>query len=556
VHKAKAYWWRQLPNFGDRLNWTILKSLEVEPAWRSPAEAELVMVGSVLEHLPPGWSGTVCGAGKLHEDSVVDLTHARVLALRGHLTAAGVCGLPAHCPVVLGDPSLLMPQWVRQPPAKYELGVIPHWSDDKLRTRFPYGHFIDPTGPPDQVVAEIARCKRVISSSLHGIIVADAYGIPRQAELFPRAPQEGGDFKFRDYASIYGESPHFGEMWLAPYDVVERTRGELREVLEMAVGRPRPPAPIPAPDIEPWVKGPHCPQISLLVPFRDDGEHRSRVWHWLRRYWHGHLQSVEIIQGHDGGYPFSKAVAVNNAAERARGRVLVVLDADAYLDSRVVQECADTIEAALAAGRRLWFIPYNNLYRLNQPTTLELLATNPEAPYAVGSPPPPGWLESDHHSQAYGHQYGALIQIMPREAFFTVGGMDPRFRGWGSEDASLLRALDTLYCQHEVTSNDVVHLWHVRPGSDWTTRRWVGQQWSPANSRLAQRYAQATSEPGFMRALVEERRVPQQAPPRRCGWPAPSRGEAPGAPVGRHAPAISPVPCRASSPRRPSRAWD
>lgn len=499
----KAYWWVERENFGDRLNWTILQHLEADPAWRTPAEADLVMVGSVLEHLPEGWSGTVCGAGKLHEDSVVDLSNANVLALRGHLTAESVTGVKG--PVVVGDPALLMPLIVRQHPAKYDLGVVPHWSDTTLRERFPYGHFIDPTGRPEWVVEEIAKCKRIVSSSLHGTIVADAYGIPRQAELFPQAASEGGDFKFRDHASIFGTHPHFGEMWLAPHEIVERIQAELREVLEIACAREPQPA-VPDPCLESW--GDDCPQISLLVPFRDDGEHRTKVWRWLRDYWLDNLDSVEVIQGHHGGWPFNKSAAVNDAASKARGRIFVVLDADAYLDAQVIQECADNIDDAIEDGRRRWFTPYRNLYRLNRHTTLELLET--EGPYALPSPPPDEWLEGGPQSASYGHQYGAMIQIMPREAFFLVGGMDPRFnRGWGSEDASLLRALDTLYCQHENTLNDVLHMWHVRPGSGWA-RRWVGQQWSGANSRLAQRYANATGEPGFMRQLVNEHIQPKQ----------------------------------------------
>lgn len=501
-------------NWGDRLNWTILTSLDASPAWREPADADLVLVGSVLEHLPAGWSGTVAGAGKLHEHSTVDLSNAKVLAVRGHLTAKSVKGVPAD--VVVGDPALLVPQWIRQWPAKHDLGVIPHWSDTTLRDRFPHGHFIDPTGRPEDVVAEIAKCKRVVSSSLHGLIVADAYGIPRRAELFPQAVREGGDFKFRDYCSIYGETPHWGEFWLAPHEVVKRVQDELREVLEVAVGRQRPPKPVPAPCVEPWIKTPHgnrCPQISLLVPFRDDGEHRSRVWSWLRRYWYENLDSVEIIQGHDGSFPFNKAQAVNRAAEQAKGRVFVILDADAYMDADVIQHCADSIDKAVKAGRRQWFMPYDKLYRLNRFTTYNLLYTDPHKPYVVESPPPPNWLEqSSPHS--YGHQYGAMVQIMPREAFFLVGGMDPRFnQGWGSEDGSMLRALDTLYAQHENTRNDVLHMWHARPGDGWSSRRWVGQQWTPANARLAQRYAHATGEPGYMRQLCNEHHPPKPQPP-------------------------------------------
>jgi hypothetical protein len=78
-----------------------------------------------------------------------------------------------------------------------------------------------------------------------------------------------------------------------------------------------------------------------------------------------------------------------------------------------------------------------------------------------------------------------------------------------SEDVSFMNAVDTVYCQHLLGDNDVVHLWHERPGISWDTRRWVGQPDVVVNSRLAQRYAMARSEIGFMRALTDE-----YAPPR------------------------------------------
>ena len=96
---------------------------------------------------------------------------------------------------------------------------------------------------------------------------------------------------------------------------------------------------------------------------------------------------------------------------------------------------------------------------------------------------------------------------MPREAFFLVGGEDPRFCGWGQEDCALLRSLDTLYGQHENTSNDVLHLWHHRIGEidNHPTRQWVGQSNGNLNARLGQRYEKASGDPSLMRVLIRER---------------------------------------------------
>lgn len=502
---TRAYWWRG-QNFGDELNASLLESFDVDVTWAPLAESQLLVVGSVLDELPDRWTGTVAGAGLLHPTSKVDLSHARVLALRGRLTEQAVTGLPGH-PVVLGDPGLLAPRLVPQPQAMYDIGIVPHWSDTELRKRYPSAHLIDVRRPVEQAILGIARCKRIIASSLHGAIVADAYGIPRQLEL----PRWGGarsavDFKYRDYASIFGTHPHFGEMWTAPHRTVERIQAELVDVLHTAVGNPLPVDTALAP-VTARRRG--CrPQISLLIPFRDDGEQRSRTWDWLDRYWWAHLRSAEIVVGSDAGTPFSKAQAVNNAAAKARGRIFCILDADTYLDSQALQNCADAIDAAVKADRRLWFMPYTRHYRLNETASNRLLWSDPTAPYAVPSPPPSSWIEpGTGGSEDYGHQYGALAQIMPRQAFRMVHGMDPRFRGWGAEDGSLLRALDTLYCPHQNSNNDALHLWHPQTGStaagQWRSRRWVGQT-HVANERLGQRYSFATGDTGAMRSLVDE----------------------------------------------------
>lgn len=520
----RLYYWRpgdyshggtNVHNFGDRLNWIILDKLGADFGWSPPEKADLVVLGSILEHLPRNWSGTVCGAGKLYEDSNIDLSSSRVLALRGKLTAASCTGVPAD--VVLGDPGLLIPSWFRQQVATTDLGIVPHWSDKDLWRRFNHGQLIDVTGPPAQVIEQITKCKRIITSSLHGAVIADAFGIPRRLELFPQARREGGDYKFRDYQSVYSDpDPHFGEFWTAPYDEVLAIQGDLRRALAKALGDPyqeEPPEPVVRRSWWDWFwpcnwRKRH-PEISLIVPFRDDGEHRAEVWRWLKKYWEWNLPNAEIIIGTDHRTPFSKSAAINKAARKARGKIFIICDADAYMDAGALKACADEVLAAVKARDRLWMMPYNCLYRLNRLATLAVLGTDPVEPYFLPHPVPEDWLEdtgpqNDPNTRTYGHRYGAMIMVMPREAFFLVNGFDARMRGWGSEDVSMLRALDTLYCQHHVAANDLCHMWHVRPGNDYATRKWVGQGWSPANSRLAQRYYAATGEVAYMRSLCDE----------------------------------------------------
>lgn len=247
----------------------------------------------------------------------------------------------------------------------------------------------------------------------------------------------------------------------------------------------------------------HKPTISLLVPFRTEDPHRHKVFAWLKRYWAHELPEAEIVEGHDWGMPFSKTCAVNDAASRARGDIFVILDADAYLPGEVIRLAAARINRARRHNHPLWFVPYRRVYRLTVEATCNVLHSDPRDPYRFPTPPDDLDVESTQGS-AFGHRFGALIQIVPREAFELVGGMDPRFRAWGGEDVSFVRALDTLYGKHKTTDNDVLHLWHPKIGTGWATREWDGQKGPRENDQLAIRYNQATGDRVRMRRLVNE----------------------------------------------------
>ena len=244
------------------------------------------------------------------------------------------------------------------------------------------------------------------------------------------------------------------------------------------------------------------PKISILIPFSSENQYRNYAFNWLLRYWKFELPDAEIIVGHSDSRPFCKNEAFNDAFKRSRGQILVLMDADGYIPGSVIEYCADKILENM--DNHLWFIPYRHLYRLNEKVTFEILNSSPSYPLRIPCPPPDDIISDNKDRSKYGHRYGAMCMIVPREALETLGCFDERFRGWGGEDIALLRALDTLYGKHKTKKGCIFHLWHPFIGDSYKTRMWEGQDSGNVNNRLASEYHKATRNPSMMRKLVDE----------------------------------------------------
>ena len=201
---VSAYWWEDVQNFGDGLTPWLLPHYGFVPVRQLLPEARLVGVGSLLQRLDAGYTGAIWGSGAIREDPR-PLPAARVLAVRGRLSA-DVIG--ARGAVALGDPGILVSRIARRPRVRWAVGVVPHYThrDSAVGaelTRRGGGavRVIDVRQSAAAATREIAACAVVLTSSLHGLIVADSYGIPA-AWTTLEPPLNGGDFKFRDYESV------------------------------------------------------------------------------------------------------------------------------------------------------------------------------------------------------------------------------------------------------------------------------------------------------------------------------------------------------------------
>lgn len=211
----KTYYWRGRKNFGDLLGPLLIEKFTgIKSIWAEPNDSQLLTVGSILEHVSNDWDGIIAGSGFLHENSQFKFPNSKVLAVRGPLTASKI----KRKDIVLADPGLLADELIPIQEKKYELGIVPHWSDNQLEKdgRFLKYHpkIVRVSDNPIKVITEIAQCKKIVSSSLHGIVLADALGIPRRIEIAPRMlshpHQEGNLFKWKDYSGSIGDTLEIG----------------------------------------------------------------------------------------------------------------------------------------------------------------------------------------------------------------------------------------------------------------------------------------------------------------------------------------------------------
>lgn len=209
-----------IPNMGDQLNPLILSRFfgyRITPS--SPDEAELFALGSRLRMLAERKSKapvSVWGMGFISKDDADPPTGLDVTfrAVRGELTKRRVeRALGVKLDVQMADPGLLSSRLLEGPVEKeYDLGVIAHYreQDDprfvRLTKLAERTLVIDVMQHPLVVIRQIASCRRILSSSLHGLIISDSLGIPN---LHIRVTDKlaGDGFKFDDYYSSFGV-PH------------------------------------------------------------------------------------------------------------------------------------------------------------------------------------------------------------------------------------------------------------------------------------------------------------------------------------------------------------
>ena len=168
-----------------------------------------VVIGSGLGHLTHSGS-IVWGHGFARYDDRPRVRPRQICAVRGPLSHQKLLDSGLLCPNVVGDPALLLPRYFDENvKRRHRIGLIPHFSHFGLpefaRLRERGVEIIDITGDLFDVVRSVKSCHMIASSSLHGLIIADAYGVPSKWLKVAGHPIEDG-FKFHDYLKSVGRN--------------------------------------------------------------------------------------------------------------------------------------------------------------------------------------------------------------------------------------------------------------------------------------------------------------------------------------------------------------
>lgn len=208
--REHLFWWsppgRRLPfatreNAGDYLSRVLVSRLLATHGLRlrdrRPAAGRLLAIGSILHFARDGDVIWGCGLnGKIPPERHA-FRRLDVRAVRGPLTREFLRHRGIACPAVYGDPALLLPRFLPglRPRPRRDCLVVRHLHD-RGPSGVPRRRELRPTVPWRRFLRRILASRLVLSASLHGLVVAEAFGIPaRLLRLGDGEPL----LKYRDY---------------------------------------------------------------------------------------------------------------------------------------------------------------------------------------------------------------------------------------------------------------------------------------------------------------------------------------------------------------------
>lgn len=237
----RLFWWNEKKvmgkpkeNYGDVLGKYIVEKISSKRVvFTDPRKLNInnfwspiyVTIGSILTYVNE--KCVVWGSGIISLD--IPVKKAKYLAVRGPQTRQYLTSFGYDVPEVYGDPAILLPQFYHPNITKaFKFGVVPHYNDyNVVRQFYKTNDEVKVinlmTDDVEMTTREILECEYIISSSLHGIIVAHAYNIPA---IWVRFSDKlfGDNIKFIDYFESVEIKPYQSDIFSEELEVAGMKR--------------------------------------------------------------------------------------------------------------------------------------------------------------------------------------------------------------------------------------------------------------------------------------------------------------------------------------------
>ena len=222
------------PYLVEKLSGKKVKRIELKQVWKEDPGEIFIVVGSIIHYV----SNSIYSQKNQHSELDIKIVNwgcglmfgknpgqlkLTNLAVRGPLTRKALTRFGHFVGDGLGDPGFLMPKFYNPSDSpSFDIGIIPHIYDYETRetevspllmseqkmwvdeeTKLKIRRLDVREGNIEDFVDQLKSCRRILSASLHGLVLAEAYNIPHGFIWFSSTKRFGTPFKYKDfYASI------------------------------------------------------------------------------------------------------------------------------------------------------------------------------------------------------------------------------------------------------------------------------------------------------------------------------------------------------------------
>lgn len=191
--------------------------------------------------------------------------------------------------------------------------------------------------------------------------------------------------------------------------------------------------------------------FSVIIPFREEQSEPSRDKNieFVEDFWKYNYDCEVILSDSDPKKPFNRSAARNSGVDKATKDNIVLCDADTFPDVVSIPEAFSKLEQGSS-----WVLPYMRYYRLSKGFSDQIVSNKIN------------FISKPYYDIKFVKNCWAGVICLKKDMFYSIGGYNENYLGWGFEDYEFRDCLDRKFGRHVRLPYSVYHLWHeVQEGS-------------------------------------------------------------------------------------------